>query len=46
MLFPIAILHYFDSFDKKLSVKVYIFRKAASAALQKMHTSTVDILII
>ena len=38
VLFRIAVLHYFESFDKKLHVEVYIFRKAAPAALQKMHT--------
>ena len=39
----VAVLHYFD---KKLPVKVYIFRKAAFSALQKMHTFTGDIRII
>ena len=38
--------NYFDCFEEKLPMKVYIFRKAASAALQKMHTFAVDILII
>ena len=46
MLFRVAVFHYFYSFDKKLPVKVYIFRKAAAAALQKMSTFTGDILII
>ena len=46
MLFRIAVLHYFVSFDKNFPVKVYVFRKAAPAALQKMHTFTGDILII
>ena len=47
MLFQIAVLHYFNSFDKKLPVTVYIFCKAtASAALQKLHTFTGDIWII
>ena len=30
----------------RLPVRVYIFRKAARAVLQKMHTFTVDILSI
>ena len=46
VLIWIAVLHYFNSFDKKLPVKAYIFHKAASVALQKMHTFVVDILII
>ena len=46
MLFRMAVLLYVDSIDKKLPVKVFIFCKAASAALQKKHTFTVYILII
>ena len=46
MLFQIAVLHYFEGFDKRLPVKVYIFRKAAEAALLIMHTSTGDIWVI
>ena len=40
VLFRIAVLHYFDSFDdKKVPVKVYNFCKAAPAALQKCTPS-------
>ena len=46
VLFWIAVLHVFDSFDEKSRVMVYIFRKAALAALQKIHTLTGDIWII
>ena len=44
MLFQIAVLYYFDSFDKKLPVKVSTFCKAATSNLQNIHTYTVDIM--
>ena len=42
----IVVLHYFDSFDSKSPVMLYIFRKAASTAVRKVHTFTGDIWII